>query len=248
MAGDGAIGCPANLDQAISRNEIFFPPGVDAPFRIARDVSFSTAGSVGTDGVRRWDFTVALAGDQTRRRGFSALDDVWFTDPTDSSDAFFGATHSTPVAGSDELLGVYQATDDALLMRGVVSTSGGLGQTRLVYDPPLPVLDFPLTQGAGWSESSSSGGWAAGVYSLYWETVDATSEVDAVGEAMTDVATFNVVRVRTVLVRQSGMLTTTVRSYAFVAECWGTVAWILAHDDESDSEFTAVAEIGRISP
>ena len=60
--------------------------------------------------------------------------------------------------------------------------------------------------------------------------------------------TFEVLRVRTELERTVGLLTTTVRTFAFVSECFGTVATVTSEDDEDQVEFSRAAEVRRLAP
>lgn len=246
--GDGAL-CQPDNDGTITRAELFFTPGLSAQFALARDVSFDTAGSVGEDGVRRWDFSVALAGDVEVTRTLLDLSDVWFFDPDDPNDSYAGATHALEVPGDDDHLGVYEASDDGLLLRGLVSLDGGYFATELTYSPPLATLELPLELGAGWESAATVSGWLNGGYSLYWEDARLDVEIDAAGIAVTALAELPVLRVRSVLTRQTGALTpTVVRTYAFVTECYGTVAWVVSHADEAQEEFTGALEVGRIVP
>ena len=87
---------------------------------------------------------------------------------------------------------------------------------------------------------------------VYWSAfADATytSQVDARGTLRTPFAEFDVLRVRTDFV-QTVNFTPIVRriSYAFVTECFGTVAVINSMDNEDDPAFTEAAEVRRLSP
>lgn len=51
------------------------------------------------------------------------------------------------------------------------------------------------------------------------------------------------------LVRTIGVLPSiTIRSFAFVTECYGTVATVTSNDNEANAEFTAAKELRRIAP
>jgi hypothetical protein len=159
---------------------------------------------------------------------------------------FPGATYAARLTDDSDLLGVFEVTDTALLLRGVVSPADGAGRTELTYDPAVEVLRFPLRSAATWTTTSTVSGVASGVPGAYTERYD--SQVDASGELITPFATFPVLRVRVVLTRTVGLVVTTVRTFAFVTECFGTVASVRSRDNETSSEFTRAAEARRLAP
>jgi len=93
-----------------------------------------------------------------------------------------------------------------------------------------------------------------------------TSTADKVGKVVTPLGTFDVVRIKNVVdfyvylcfvwgngtTCATGVLGAvpfkTLRSYAFVSECFGTVASIVAQDGETEEEFTTAAEVRRLAP
>ena len=85
-----------------------------------------------------------------------------------------------------------------------------------------------------------------GVFGVYTEGY--SSQVDAAGTLATPFGDFDVLRVRTTLVRQVGVLTTTIRSFAFASECFGTVATVTSQNNEPSAEFSSLAEVRRLSP
>jgi hypothetical protein len=142
---------------------------------------------------------------------------------------------------------VFQITDDALLLLGVVSPNPGVQQTRLTYDPPVVVLAFPLAETHTFSTTSMVTGQAVGVAALYTEQY--TSVVDASGTLVTPFGSTPALRVRTEMTRTSGLATlTSSRQFTFVAECFGIAATIGSNAFESHVEFTTAAEIRRLSP
>jgi hypothetical protein len=162
------------------------------------------------------------------------------------ADVFPDATYYTPLSAASDLLGVFQATEDSLLLLGVVSPEDGLFRTEIEYDPPVTILDFPLEEGKTWTVDSNVSGLYDGVVSVYDEVYE--FEVDANGVLMTDFGNFQVLRVRSTMDRTVGILNYVFRSFAFVTECYGTVATIAAQEDETEVEFTDVAELKRIAP
>jgi hypothetical protein len=236
----GARVCAANGDGTITRAEAPLRAGLYATFRVAEDATVSTAGVDRGDGTRAWDLSGALSGDTDVRRELRPLGAEWY------ATEFPGAGWTARLAERAELLGVFEITETELLLRGVVSPEDGFTRTLLDYDPPVVVLRFPLTSGSTWETTSTVSGTASGVAVLYTETYAST--VDARGELTAPFGAFEVLRVRTVLDRLVGALPTRVRSYAFVSECFGTVATIASGDNETQVEFTTAAEVSRLSP
>jgi hypothetical protein len=108
------------------------------------------------------------------------------------------------------------------------------------------VLGFPLKQAASWTSDADVSGTAAGYPSAYHETYD--NQVDAAGTLKTPLGTFDVLRVRVLLTRTVGLVQTTTRTFAFVSECYGTVATITSDSNESAVELTHASEVRRIAP
>jgi hypothetical protein len=168
------------------------------------------------------------------------------------------ATYATKLSNSSDLLGVFETSPGALLLRGVVSpamggTNGSNG-TQLTYTPGVSILAFPLIINAMWSTDSAATGTAAGIpLALAAKTQEKyDSKVDAAGTLKTPLGTFDVLRVQVLLTRTVGTApfttVTTVRTFAFVTECYGTIATVTSSDNETAAEFTHAVEIRRISP
>ncbi len=235
--------CLPNRDGVITRAEIPLQAGLFATYRVATDAPVDTDGEPAAQGDGRdWDLSGDLPGDQLVIVEARNPDTFWFS--TDYPDA----SYVTPLSASTDLLGIFQITDDALLLLGVASPEDGFTSTNLEYDPPVAVLSFPLTAESSWSTDATVTGSFNG--SLSWfQTEDYASQVDSMGTMKTPFGTFeNVMRVRTDLSRTVGLLTTDIRTYLYVAECFGTVASIVSQDDESDVEFDTASEVRRLAP
>jgi len=237
---DGGGVCVPTRDGIIQREEIPLRAGLRATFRVATDVDFDTAGEALDGDRRRWDLSGPFTGDA------DVL--VETKDPTGEwyADGFPGATYVTRLTTEADLLGVFEVKPAALELMGVVSPDDGFDRTRLTNDPAVPALRFPLELGDTWSTDASVSGLASGVVSAYSE--DYESEVDRAGELITPFGTFEVLRVRTELTRTVGLLTTRIVSFAFVSECFGTVATLRGNDDDTGSELSSVAELRRLAP
>lgn len=234
------LGCSPNKDGVINAEEVPIAPGLKATFRVAENASFATAGTANPDGSRKWDLSVVLSGDRDVLVTTRALTGTWY------GAKFPGASHSTELSTTSDLLGVFRTTATALLLVGVVSPTESATKTELKYATPPAALQFPLRAGAAWKVTSNVNGTASGILSAYTETWD--SRVDNKGTLITPFGTFDVLRVKTVLTRNVGLSSTITRSYAFVTECYGTIATITSKPNELQEEFTTAAELRRLAP
>ncbi len=193
-----------------------------------------------SDGTRDWNMAGMLSGDHLDLIQTIPMSGQWF-----EAD-FAGATYAAKLSDSSDLLGVFEVNADALLLRGVVSPSGGTQKTELTYDPPVVTLQFPMSAGTTWSTNANVTGFAQGIYSLYTESYQ--SEVDASGTLEAPFGQFKVLRVKTTLTRTVGALVTVIHSFGFASECFGTVATATSQNDETQTEFSNVAELKRLAP
>lgn len=242
-AGSGGAGggsCSPNHDGVLERGETPLAAGLSAKFMVSEPVAVSSAGAAQGDGSRVWDFSGALGGDHLVLVETQELEGKWF------AAKYPGATYAARLSESSTLLGVFEVTPSALLLRGVVSPSDGLTRTELAYAPPVVVLDFPLKEGKSWATTASVSGLAQGVLASYTEAYQ--SSVDAHGTLKAPFGDFPVLRTRVVLTRSVGVVTTVVRSYLFGAECFGTVASLLAKDNATTTEVSEAAEVRRLAP
>ncbi len=249
--GDSSIqGCVPNKDGTITAAEVPVAAGLHATYKIGTNENVSTAGDTTGDagGKRTWDFSAMLNSDQTVIVETQSLTGKWY------ETKYPGATYASKLSVSADLLGIFETSPGALLLRGVVSpTEGGTTGTKLTYTPAVAVLKFPLAVGSAWTTDATASGTAKGVDLAFAPTTEKyESKVDAAGELKTPLGAFDVLRVNILLTRKVlafGVYTTTiVRSFAFVTECYGTVATVTATDNEPNEEFTTTKEIRRISP
>ncbi len=236
---DAAPSCIPNHDWVVERSEMPLRPGLRATFAVGLDAEVDTTGQ-DTGGVRRWNFIGPYPNDHLILGQLVDPSGSWY------AAEFPGASYVSRLSDRETLLGVFRITADGLDLLGVVSPEDGFGKTLLKYDPPAAVLRFPLEQGATWSSDSTVTGTAQGVYTIYRESYD--SVVDAGGEVETPYGTFPALRVRVKMTRVVGAIPTVIRSFAFVAECFGTVVKIDSENNETRQEFTRAAEIWRLSP
>jgi hypothetical protein len=237
----GAATCSPDHDGIITRAEVPLAPGLHANFLAAEDAGVNTAGTTGADGGVTWDLSVTFSGDHSEAVDTLALGPQWF-----GAD-FPGASYTAVLSDTSDLLGVFTLSETALTLVGVASPTAGSTQTELHYSPAVTVLAFPMALNATWTTTSTVTGTAEGVDVIYSETYQST--VDAAGALKTPYATFDVLRVDTLLTRVVGALITTTRTFSFVTECFGNVATIVSNtDDTLTVDFTTAAEVSRLAP
>ena len=244
-SSDGALpGCTPNKDGIITREEVPIAAGLKATYKVGKDEDVSTAGTPAAAGRRNWDFSTALASDVGLLVETQPLAGKWY------APKFAGATYASRLSQGSDLIGVFETSPGALLLRGVVSpTEAASTKTELTNTPPVAILSFPLKVGATWTTATKVSGTAQGIalFGTYDEKYE--SKVDAAGELKTPLGSFEVLRVQVLLTRTIGVLpATTLRTFAFVTECYGTVATVTSAENETNVEFTRAAEIRRISP
>ena len=241
----GSNSCSVEGDGEITHEEVPLRAGLTALFRVAQDVEVDTAGSM-KEGTRHWNFDKSYSGDQTEAVELQRMEGKWFKPD------FPEADYAMKLTGQADELGVFEITDEALLMLGVVSPTDEGTTTNISYDPPVAVLDFPLEKGKTWKTETTAKGthavWSPYTDITYEETY--TSQVDARGTLATPHSEFDVLRVRTKLEREAsitGVPLETIRTFAFVTECFGTVATVRSKGGETETEFSEAAEIRRLT-
>jgi hypothetical protein len=237
---DGSAGCAAARDGIITLSDLPLAAGQKANFRAASSVDVDTAGVKNADGTRTWDLSGALAGDRAVITELVSPAGTWY-----AAD-FAQASYVTRLSESSDLLGVFKLDSQALVLLGVVSPGDGLTRTNVSYNPSAAILPFPIALDKAWTSDTQVSGLANGILSAYSEKYE--SKADAKGDIKTPLGTFQVLRINTLLTRTVGLLTTKVRTFAFVAECYGTVARMRSRDNETEVEFTRAAEVDRMAP
>lgn len=253
------VGCHPNYDRVITRAEAPFGPNLSANYEITTDVTGFDSAATCDGAACAWDL-VDVPGTVTEQIDETiAPADTWWEDEPGFEDATFAAVLGEFSVSyfywdicDQTQLGVYQVTDDAVLLLGIVGEDQVDG-TALVYDPPLPILKFPLEVGASWTVDTTATGPLCGSWADYVIDQTLTASVDAAGAVATPYGDFtDVVRVNSVLERHIGIgiLPTSVRSHTFVAECFTRVAIVTSAegaDDEEDGEIRDIAEIRSLA-
>jgi hypothetical protein len=228
-----------NNDGVITSAEVPLKAGLHATFRTATNVTFDTTGQSAKNG-RYWDMSVTLSGDQNAIVETLPVASAWY------ANSYPTGTYATKLSATSDLLGVFRTGPTALEILGVVSPVNSLTATNVAYSPVAASLQFPLKMGSTWTTTSNASGTASGINVFYTDKYE--SLVDANGTLKTPFGTFSVLRIRVVLTHTVGIIPTVTRTYAFVTECFGTVASVTSQSNEQNVEFTSVAEIKRIAP
>jgi hypothetical protein len=219
--------------------------GLHAQYRAVFDAGFDVAGTSLDDGGTLWDFDAVLAPGTDDVFATNSLANAWFAND------FPSASYTTPLSAGADLLGIFQITDTQLLLLGVATPTSGSSETELTYDPPIVVLQFPITLNASWSTDSSlvTGTFQGITPTAYYESYDTT--VDAIGVAQTPYASFPVLRVDTQLTREVGGVLSYSRTMAFTTDCFGTVASAASQTSyfgPVDANFGQASEIKGLAP
>ena len=235
-ASSGA--CTPDHDGHITAAELPLIAGRMANFRVTTSTSatIDTAGMTGSGGAHTWDLSGQLTGDADVAVALaSPAGAYWAAD-------FPTATYATTLASGSDLLGVFTVSATSVELLGIVSPASG-GGTKLTYDPPAKILALPFAAGDTWTSTSTVSGTAQNIITAYSEKYD--SRVDDVGTMTTPYGAFPVLRVVTNLTRAN--IATNV-TFAWVAECFGTVATIRSQDYATGTELTSAAEVRRLAP
>ncbi len=230
--------CKPNHDGQIVVSEMPLAAGLSVPFQVAENVTVDLKPKT-VEGKPTWDL-VTLAGDA--KLTVTTLDPgkQWF------SKHYPDATYAVQLTKASPLLGVFRLSATSLDLLGVASAQDGLFATRVTYDPPVPMLQFPLTATSAWATKTTVSGLLDGVVVAWSETVELTAMGQ--GHLLAPLGAFPVIAVRGRVEKKVGLLTTVYRSYAFVAECYGVVGKVDSKANESQPEFTQAAEARRVGP
>jgi len=237
--GDGAL-CTPDHDGVIARDEVPLAAGRSARFRTAQDATISTAGTLLPSGLHQWSLTATLPGDADRDVVLAAPGAAWWAPD------FPTASYATELSAGSDLSGVFSIDDTRVRLLGVVSPAGGVTRTEITYDPPVDVMRLPMATDAAWTVNTTATGVVSGVAAAYAERY--VNAVDAIGTLATPYGEFPVVRLAVDFRQTVGAVVTTRRSFAFVAECFGTVGTIVSQDYEAGAEFTDASEVRRLVP
>lgn len=246
-----AAPCVGDGDGVVGYDEVMVDPdaGILAAFVVNQpDTTVGLTGDA-------WDLSgVAPEFDEVLSIGPAALTDRWYAEhfPADAFDSLLDAPSG--------MMGVYRLDDgeSALMLLGIASQDPG---EYLVYDPPVPMLRYPLADGDTWSSGDATAEGSVGgetypqdlgidgVVSLIHTY---SMEVDGEGALGLPIGDLDVLRVR-VEHRQeahnsvAGLVAAdSSRATLYVAECLGVVARLRSLPDEVEPDFTEATEVLRL--
>lgn len=248
--------CKPNNDGTITAAEMPLGPGFDAMFRVSRDIDpFNTAADC-SSGTCVWDFVDVGGVTADEASATESIEGKWYAD----LEGFQNATYVSRMTdfrlgfGGIEICnhvqyGVFEVNEFGLYLLGIVSEFAADG-TALIYEEPVAMLVFPMSVGTNWKVETTAHGSLCNSMFDYHIPQTYTSTVDAIGEVHTPYGTFqNVLRVNTLIERHMavGVTATKMVTHTYVAECFTTVAAVASPEGESTPEFTAAAEVRRLT-
>lgn len=199
-----------------------------------------------------WDFAAPVDGDEVQMDVVKPVADWWFGAGF-PDDAFV-------VDLQPGMLAVYRHDASALWMLGMASASDGADRVRLAYDPPVPILKFPLAKGDTYEVETEASGRYDG-YDYPMVTMGGTVRVfhtyrftaNGRGRVTVPLGTFDALRLLLDLrmdVRNSlnptPLATQRFKVYDFLSECVGLVARIRSDEGEVRTFFTEATEYRRL--
>ena len=239
------LSCIPNLDGKIERKELEVAAGVPVRYVISPSGETRAVDLSGTeeDGELIWDFSTDFADDEALTVTASTLEGKWY------AGQFADGAFVTPFNKSGSIESIGLISDGGLLLLGIASAEEApeQGQTLLVYNPPITVLQFPVEVGQSFVSSGQiENGMTLGLPYAGKDTYEVS--VDAVGRIDLLQLTFEQVhRVRTKVTVEPAVGAAVVRHQtSFFAECFAEVARATSADGESSADFTEAAELRRL--
>jgi hypothetical protein len=241
----GALACVPNLDGKIEQSEVAAAIGVPIHYTVNPAGELRKVDVQGTEsnGTYSWSLSADYADDESLVITPKLAKDQWYA-ASFPSDAFV-----TPFDVGGQIDNVGQITSEGLLLLGLASheenPSGG--QTLLVYDHPIQLLQFPVAPGQSFvSTGNVVDAMLDGLPYAGMDTYEVT--VDGIGSLDLPTLLFQqVMRVRTkVTVSPAVGAAVTQEQVSFYAECFAEVARATSQDNPPGSTFTEAAELRRL--
>jgi len=218
--------------------EFSLEPGTGAPFLSINDpagLQFDLAGRAAEEGLR-WRFLPE--GEDVE--GLYAA--IWTPDLFEAGVHFPTADYATALPSSPGLIAFFDLNEEHLGLLGLADPSGEF--TRLIYEPPLELLRFPLKSGAEWRvESRATGIFLGATVSL---SDQASVRVRGLGMLDTPAGVLPVLQILTTLERnfESAGFSQIYTEVDFISECGGFVARAISHEGIRDlPEWVARAQV-----
>jgi hypothetical protein len=250
--------CVPNHDGLLEAHEVPVVLGAAVSFRVNPVGTVVTvpdlAGQACEAGLC-WDLSAIPAGDEVEVDQVRAIGDFWF------AAAFPADAVVVPLDGRTGDLAVYRMTPNAFQMLGMASEA--VGWTRLVYDPPVDLLAFPMQKGSAWAteEAQADGLFEGASYpDLYGNHVVHTYRfvVNGEGQVKVPAGSFRALRLLLDLTMEARNLwgvpyeipnlaqTQHYKVYDFLAECVGLVARVRSTEGELATFFDQATEYKRM--
>ncbi|MFH2009407.1 MAG: hypothetical protein ABI333_22640 [bacterium] len=238
---DAAPVCVPNNDGIITKGEMPMVAGISVDYLVnapGTAVPVAPDGTIDGGGERSWDFSAT--GGQVLTVSLEAAWTYWF------AGEFTDPHYVSRLAPGNDTLGVYRATDDAIWLLGFASPQPDV--TLAVYDDPVPLIRFPVSEGQSWAVAAQI---TDAVYDnqpfastdTYNISVDQRGTLD-----LPYLSAHNTLRIRVEL-HQSlpGGQTIHRFQYLYVHECYGELGRIVSLDNELDPHFATAAEFRRLA-
>ncbi len=240
------LSCVPNLDGKIDASEIQPAIGVPLSYLVSpagTQRTVNVAGTVDSHGKHYWDMSVDYASDQLAHIEPTAIAGKWY-EKSFPADAFVA-----PFDTADTVEQILREDDKAVYLLGLAShdKSPPEGQTLLIYDKPVSLLEFPLQPGVKFvSTGTVQNGKLRGLPYAGKDIYEVSD--DAIGELKLPQLTFTQVhRIRTKVTNQPAVGTsTTQEQVSFYFECFAEVARITSLPNETAADFTTASEVRRL--
>jgi hypothetical protein len=253
--GEVAIACAPDHDGVLAADEVQVAVGASITYTVnggGATVSVPDLAGAPCEAGLCWDLSAPQAADEIVVDEVAALSGEahWFApDFADLDDAVV-----IPLNPHEGTLGVYRKTDEALWLVGMVSEAPQA--TSLRYDPPVPLVRFPLAKFVTYEvEAEAAGLYDGDTYpNLYGVQVVHRYHfvVDGEGALTVPAGTFEVLRLSldlTMEIRNAlgvPFYTERYKVIDFLAECLGLVARLRSTEGEMDPFFGVATEYKRL--
>jgi hypothetical protein len=233
--------CQGNNDGVITAGEMPMVSGITVDYLVnapGTGVAVQPAGTVDGGGNRVWDFS------DTSGEVFAvSLEPIWGRwFESDFADAHYVAR----LAPGSAVLGVYRATAEAIWLLGFASPQAD--QTLAVYDDPVPLIRFPISQGQSWAvvahiTDAVYDGQPFASTDTYNISVDQRGTLE-----LPYLSLHNTLRLRVELTQSlPGGQTIHRIQLLYLHECYGELGRIVSLDNELDPNFTQATEFRRLA-
>lgn len=243
--GDG-LQCPANNNGKIERDEMLFSVPAKVAITTGQDMTVDLAGT-SVNGETHWDLS-NLGLDQSGTRAVVPV-------PPWAAADFPGATYASELTASygvfskANLLGVFRVTPSSLQMLGIVSDTQT--HTKITYDSPLDMLRYPITAADSFKTDAHASGYSDIFPFLSYDESYAIQVVARGKLKLLPGLTLDAVLVR---VDQSVyqawvplLPSFSNTAFMFVAECYGTVAHVIAKSSPKSLDKVEVDTMWRLA-